>query len=75
MRAFPGTLVWTFRSCAEVQREEQEDAQKEAIRRDRMKKRSDEISRHVLESIELKKKRKIADAADERKMMARCARR
>merc|ERR1719335_990102 len=44
---------------AQVQREEQEDAQKEAIRRDRMKKRSDEISRHVLESIELKKKRKI----------------
>merc|ERR1719321_1008629 len=59
---------------AQVQREEQEDAQKEAIKRDRMKKRSEEISRHVLESIELKKKRKIADAADERKMMARYAR-
>merc|ERR1719335_440692 len=52
----------------------QEREQKEAIRRDRMKKRSEEISRHVLESIELKKKRKIADAADERKMMARYAR-
>ena len=36
--------------CAEVQREEQEDAQKEAIRRDRMAKRAQEINRHVMES-------------------------
>ena len=58
----------------QVQREESEEAQKEAIKRDRMKKRSEEISRHVMESIELKRKRKIADAAEERKMMARYAR-
>jgi hypothetical protein len=59
---------------ARVQREEQEDAQKEAIRRDRMQKRAQEINRHVMESIELKRKRKIADAEEERKMMARYAR-
>jgi len=59
---------------AQVQREEQEDAQKEAVRRDRMHKRAQEINRHVLESIELKRKRKIADAEEERKMMARYAR-
>merc|ERR1719482_2223649 len=58
----------------QVQREESEEAQKEAIRRERMRKRSQEISRHVQESIELKRKRKLADAAEERKMMARYAR-
>merc|ERR1719217_1136492 len=39
-----------------------------------MAKRAQEINRHVIESIELKRKRKIADAEEERKMMARYAR-
>merc|ERR1719253_120629 len=58
----------------QVRREELEDEQKEALRKARLQHRAREIQTHLKDSLELKRRQKVADAEENKRMMARYAR-
>jgi hypothetical protein len=58
----------------QVRREEIEDEQKEALRKARLQHRAKEIQTHLQDSLELRRRQKVADAEENKRMMARYAR-